>query len=595
MTTPDPERTRHPVAAKRSPSGVTTTRSSRARERSIASSHPSTRTARPTRRVEDGLRDGASAARPHVAAHRFGAAARRQRRHGIRRGGGRLPRSQHRSGDAPVAQRGQSRLGRTPTVDNDRGDTRAGGRLEGRVPPRHRSRRGRPGNPRRHRLPAAAHARPPPADRTVHVRALRPAPPCDDGPPRPRPPQPVPTRPRAPPPRARRSASRRLPGVPRSPRSARSTSWATGRPARPRPPTSARARPRGWRARRGPLAPGVAACATSSLRARTRAMAWSGASPPSTVDQRSRSVASSASSAATAESRSARPGAAPAASSASAVASSAARCAASASSVETTSTSAAASSAASTARPRSRSTPESPLARSTRPCTRPRALARSSSRRDDSSAVVDDASASSCSSDSCSSRSSSRHTSRLCAAIRRRATRSPSSAPARYRRTASSSEATDVVRPCRGRLSLQGSDLAPHLSHQIAQALQVLRRGGQPALGPLPPAAVLQHTSRLFDDGPAILGPGVEHRVQLSLADDHVLLTAHTRVAQQLLDVEQPAGCPVDGVLAVPRPEQRSRDGDLREVDGQLARMRCRWSARPRRGPAVAVTRCRQR
>ena len=48
VTTPVAERTRQPVAAKRSPSGVTTTRSSRASERSMASSQPSTRTARPT-------------------------------------------------------------------------------------------------------------------------------------------------------------------------------------------------------------------------------------------------------------------------------------------------------------------------------------------------------------------------------------------------------------------------------------------------------------------------------------------------------------------------------------------------------------------
>ncbi len=47
VTTLVDERTRHPVAAKRSPSGVTTIRSSRSRERSIASSQPSTRTAWP--------------------------------------------------------------------------------------------------------------------------------------------------------------------------------------------------------------------------------------------------------------------------------------------------------------------------------------------------------------------------------------------------------------------------------------------------------------------------------------------------------------------------------------------------------------------
>ena len=84
------------------------------------------------------------------------------------------------------------------------------------------------------------------------------------------------------------------------------------------------------------------------------------------------------------------------------------------------------------------------------------------------------------------------------------------------------------------RLALQGTDLAPDLAHEVAQALEVLGRGGQAALGPLPAAAVLEHPGRLLDDGPAVLGPGVEHRVELALADDHVLLAAHARVAQQL-------------------------------------------------------------
>ena len=132
--------------------------------------------------------------------------------------------------------------------------------------------------------------------------------------------------------------------------------------------------------------------------------------------------------------------------------------------------------------------------------------------------------------------------------------------------------ATRVVRPGGGGLALEGPDLAPHLAHQVAQPLQVLGRARQPALGPLAAAAVLEHAGRLLDDGPAVLGPGVEHGVQLALADDHVLLAPDPRVGEQLLDVEQPAGRAVDGVLAVARAEQRAGDGDLGQVDGQLAR-----------------------
>ena len=84
--------------------------------------------------VEDRFRHGAPAAGAHVAAHRFGTAARRQRRHRIRRGAGRFSGCQHSSGHPTVAEGGQSGLRRAPTVDDDRSDARAGRRLEGGVP-----------------------------------------------------------------------------------------------------------------------------------------------------------------------------------------------------------------------------------------------------------------------------------------------------------------------------------------------------------------------------------------------------------------------------------------------------------------------------
>ena len=128
----------------------------------------------------------------------------------------------------------------------------------------------------------------------------------------------------------------------------------------------------------------------------------------------------------------------------------------------------------------------------------------------------------------------------------------------------------DVVRAGGGSLALEGADLAAHLAYEITQALEVLRGGGEAPLGTLAASTVLEHPGRLFDDGSAVLGTGVEHGVQLPLADDHVLLAADPRITQKLLDVEQPTGRPVDRVLAVTRTEQRSRDGHLGEVDRQL-------------------------
>ena len=126
-------------------------------------------------------------------------------------------------------------------------------------------------------------------------------------------------------------------------------------------------------------------------------------------------------------------------------------------------------------------------------------------------------------------------------------------------------------------LALERAELAPHLAEQVAEAGEVALGGGEPALGLLLAPAVLQDAGRLLDDEAALLGPGVEHGVDLALADDDVLLAADAGVGQQLLDVEQPARHAVDGVLAVARAEQRAGDRDLGEVDRAAARPSCRW------------------
>ena len=70
----------------------------------------------------------------------------------------------------------------------------------------------------------------------------------------------------------------------------------------------------------------------------------------------------------------------------------------------------------------------------------------------------------------------------------------------------------------------------------------------------------------------AVLGTRVEHRVELALADDHVLLATDAGVGQQVLDVEQAARRAVDLVLGVAGAEQRAGDRDLAELDRQEAR-----------------------
>ena len=132
------------------------------------------------------------------------------------------------------------------------------------------------------------------------------------------------------------------------------------------------------------------------------------------------------------------------------------------------------------------------------------------------------------------------------------------------------------VRAGRGRLALERAHLAAHLAHEVAEPLEVLLGRREPPLGPLLAAAVLEHAGRLLDDAAAVLGPGVEDLVELALADDHVVLAADARVAQQLLDVEQPARRAVDRVLGLAVAKERPRDRDLGHVDGEPARASCR-------------------
>ncbi len=120
-------------------------------------------------------------------------------------------------------------------------------------------------------------------------------------------------------------------------------------------------------------------------------------------------------------------------------------------------------------------------------------------------------------------------------------------------------------------LLLEWPQLAPDLTDQVGQTVQVLFGRGQAALGPLLALAVLEDTGRFFDDGAAVLGPAVEHSVDLALGDDDVLLTADAGVRQQILDVQQPTGHAVERVLGVAVAKQRAGDGDFGELDREDA------------------------
>ena len=120
-------------------------------------------------------------------------------------------------------------------------------------------------------------------------------------------------------------------------------------------------------------------------------------------------------------------------------------------------------------------------------------------------------------------------------------------------------------------LAAQRLELAPDLAEQVVEAGQVAVAGVELAERLLLALAVLEDAGGLLDEAAPVLGGGVQDRVELALADDDVHLAADAGVGEQLLDVEQPAGRAVDGVLGAAAAEHGPADGDLGVLDRQRA------------------------
>ncbi|GGQ92753.1 hypothetical protein GCM10010195_55860 [Kitasatospora griseola] len=121
------------------------------------------------------------------------------------------------------------------------------------------------------------------------------------------------------------------------------------------------------------------------------------------------------------------------------------------------------------------------------------------------------------------------------------------------------------------RLPPQRAELAAQFGDQVLDPVQVgLHRVDLPQRLLLA-LAVLEDAGRLLDEGAPAHRVGVQHGVELSLADDHVHLAADAGVGEQFLDVQEPADGAVERVLAAAVAEHRPGDGDFGVVDGQRA------------------------
>ena len=71
----------------------------------------------------------------------------------------------------------------------------------------------------------------------------------------------------------------------------------------------------------------------------------------------------------------------------------------------------------------------------------------------------------------------------------------------------------------------------------------------------------------LFDEAAPFLGCRRQDRIQLPLAHDDVHLAPHARIGEQLLDVQEPHGRAVDGILRAAPAEQGAADRHLRVLN----------------------------
>src|SRR3990170_1642729 len=90
-------------------------------------------------------------------------------------------------------------------------------------------------------------------------------------------------------------------------------------------------------------------------------------------------------------------------------------------------------------------------------------------------------------------------------------------------------------------LAAQWAQLTLDLAEKVLKAKDILISALQPPLGFLLASSMLEDARGFLDHRPVVFGRCAEDRIDLTLPDDHVLVTADSRVAQKLLNVEEAA------------------------------------------------------
>ena len=104
---------------------------------------------------------------------------------------------------------------------------------------------------------------------------------------------------------------------------------------------------------------------------------------------------------------------------------------------------------------------------------------------------------------------------------------------------------------CLGALFFQRADPAFQLTQDVPQALQILARRSQTALGLGLAVAVFGNAAGLFKDLAPLAALGRHDLRDAPLPDDRIAVAADAGIQQQLVHVAQAAHLPVDGIFAI--------------------------------------------
>ena len=120
-------------------------------------------------------------------------------------------------------------------------------------------------------------------------------------------------------------------------------------------------------------------------------------------------------------------------------------------------------------------------------------------------------------------------------------------------------------------LASQRAHLACYLVQQVVESRQIRGRLFEAPLGAAAPVAVQAHTSSFLEEFAPVVRAVGQERVDHAALDHHTTVGTESRPADEVVDVAQAAGSPVQEVLAFAGAREAACDDHFCERNGELA------------------------